>query len=258
MNPFVLSDETLNSARRRVFTLDVDGKHYFVKKQLAGKARYGPLVQRVAYAVTGNMLLAPTTFADPGASLAYEKEKLERLLAAHIPVPKIVHSDPRYLVLEDVGAVMHKAVSQKPDRADEYLVRAVVALANLHQAGFAHGGAQLKNFTLKDDKVYLIDFEERVEQYPIEEMQLRDVFVFLTYVGRLGVTVNYDDIITRYETVRGVLVRERLAKSMRPLRWITILNAPVFDRFQLHDMKAFAALVDHLKAVESGRCCGNR
>ncbi len=249
MNPFVLADGVLQRAHRRVFPFEVEGIRYYVKKRVVRKGRFGRLVQQQAYRLTGNILLAPTTFSHVSEAFAHEVAKLQRLAEANMPVPRVMFADKDYMVLEDVGQALHKCVVQEPAQAAAYIAAAMEALAQLHSAGFAHGGAQLKNFTLKDGRVYLIDFEENVEQYPLEDMQIRDVLVFLAYLGRLGIPIDYANVIARYEAARHVLIHDRLFEILHNWLWIRFLGIPAFAALHHHDMKAFIALAAYLSST---------
>ncbi len=59
-------------------------------------------------------------------------------------------------------------------------------MAKLHLKNFVHGGAQIKNFVVRQGVVSLIDFEEKIDTKFIEAFKVRDMLVFLLSLERGG------------------------------------------------------------------------
>ncbi|GAB1464772.1 hypothetical protein MASR2M54_02720 [Aliarcobacter cryaerophilus] len=55
----------------------------------------------------------------------------------------------------------------------------ILVLSKIHNFSQFHGGSQLRNFTFKDDKVFVLDFEESFEtDVDIKTLQYRDFLLF--------------------------------------------------------------------------------
>src|SRR5699024_9586732 len=61
----------------------------------------------------------------------------------------------------------------------ELLEQLIVDLAEFHRAGHWHGGSQIRNLTLLDDRRYRIDFEENLDALPLPLIQAFDLALFL-------------------------------------------------------------------------------
>ena len=95
--------------------------------------------------------------------LAEEARRLQLLHDAGCHVPKILHYEPGILVLEFVGEDLPHYL-RTSDTAGRllWMHRVALDLASFHQAGFVHGGAQLRNLMYDEDRLTRIDFEENI------------------------------------------------------------------------------------------------
>jgi len=250
-SPFVLSDAKLQSQRRRVFSIEVGGARYYVKTDKVRKYHVGHRAQSLLYRASHNPLLAPTIFPDIASSMAYEVKKLKRLREKKLPVPEVVYQEPRYFVTRDVGTPLHKVIRKDREKAHPYALKAMGLLARLHRGEIAHGGTQLKNFTLKEESVYLIDFEENVERVEFEDMRLRDFMLFLIHVESMQFKVSYAALIGHYEETSELAIRHRLLEMARRYRILRIVDNPMLNPFGMKDLRAFARVLAKLAALEA-------
>ena len=95
--------------------------------------------------------------------LADEARRLRSLRGAGCRVPAVLWEEPEVLVLEFVGDDL-PYVARRADPAERraLLEQAAGDLAAFHRAGHAHGGAQLRNMTVRGGELWRIDFEENI------------------------------------------------------------------------------------------------
>ena len=120
-------------------------------------------------------------------SLRDEARRLARLKAAGCPVPNVWYQAQQVLVLEYVGQDMPYLIRlATPAGRLQLMTRAAQALASFHQAGFVHGGAQLRNLMVEGDTITRIDFEENIgEALSLPVGQADDVYQMLSSMAGL-------------------------------------------------------------------------
>jgi len=70
---------------------------------------------------------------------------------------------PGLLVLEHVGQDMADLIRHaSPEQRTHWVREVALDLAQFHTQGHCHGGAQIRNVTLRDDLLWRIDFEENI------------------------------------------------------------------------------------------------
>jgi len=174
--------ETLNRAlkaqpKREVFSFEHAGERFWIKR---GRAAGSNLLQRAAWRLTRFPLLIPALQQSPLRSLRYESGKLRRLQAEGIPVPDVLLVADGYFVMTDRGPSLREVLREPSARSPKLFLRLFGLLGELHRAGEYHGASQIKNFTVQNGEIFLIDFEEKFpEEIPLEILQLRDLFLLL-------------------------------------------------------------------------------
>lgn len=113
--------------------------------------------------------------------LVREVRRLVCLRHAGFAVPEVVAASSYWMVLADCGESMRAVLKKLGERNRRWLLAGMAAdLANLHAAGFWHGGAQVKNTTLHHGKRLRIDFDTGFDPgLSLTDLQARDVFFFL-------------------------------------------------------------------------------
>jgi tRNA A-37 threonylcarbamoyl transferase component Bud32 len=125
-------------------------------------------------------------FPRPGVllknSLQHEAARLRFLGRAGCRVPGVWHSQADLLVLEHVGEPLPGLIRRGDESVQRELAGAAARdLADFHARGFWHGGAQLRNMTLRDGRLWRIDFEENIgEALSLPLAQAYDVFQALS------------------------------------------------------------------------------
>jgi len=186
-----------NNPKREIFHIEVEGKKVWVKR---ARKTGSNLLHKIAYMITKNPIVVPVDNKSPQEALKFESTKLKRLYELSIPVPKVITTNNEYFILEDRGStVYHRIKKNLEDNPEQILEKIIIELSNLHNINEFHGGSQIKNFTYKNDKIYFIDFEESFSRnIDIEELQFRDLFLFLFSISKLNIEINYENLIRKY------------------------------------------------------------
>jgi tRNA A-37 threonylcarbamoyl transferase component Bud32 len=155
-------------AHERVFSVVVEGARYWVKR---ADKDYKNRMQ----AVIGGQ-------ADP-----HEEVRAMRALAGRgMLVPTIVHETPDYMVLSDIGASIQQAMRETPAMQHPLIEQVADTLSALHRAGGWHGNAMLRNFTLHQSYIGMIDFENTAHaHWSLAVRQAFDVWQVLYSTARL-------------------------------------------------------------------------
>jgi hypothetical protein len=110
-----------------------------------------------------------------------------RLYREGCNVPAILYRAPGLLVLEYVGQGVPFLVRRSaPAGRKVWMQRVARDLAQLHQAGFVHGGAQLRNLMCLNDRITRVDFEENIGEALSRPLgQAYDVYQMLSSLAGL-------------------------------------------------------------------------
>lgn len=116
-----------------------------------------------------------------------EASRLKSLSAAGCRVPEVLYHAPGVLVLDYVGQDLPYLIRiDTPEGRLEWMRRAATDLAQFHQAGFVHGGAQLRNLMSQDNQITRIDFEENIGEAMSRPLgQAYDVYQMLSSMAGL-------------------------------------------------------------------------
>jgi tRNA A-37 threonylcarbamoyl transferase component Bud32 len=227
-----------NQKRVRVFT---HADATYIAKRPAAKPRRLTQILFLRWAVkriTGTAL-PTTTLALSGATsgMDYEAGRLKRLAADGVRVPRVALLTPEFFVLEHCGAIVEAHLANWPPATWRHeLPRLASELGEFHRAGHWHGGAQIKNITLRDGVSYRIDFEEDFGEFlPLPVTHAADLVLFLNSISLSGPIVESEarkllpQLIDHYFATnpdpeirdvirRGLPLMKRLAGIARPFR----------------------------------------
>lgn len=152
-----------------------------------------------------------------------ESQRIKQLEAVGIRVPQIKTETHDYIVLEDAGTPLESVINalSEPEKMTWYL-RTMRELALLHKKGQWHGGAQLRNHSVKNNEIYRIDFEEKFGYVlPQDAVGAYDLFLLLgDILSRLDEHTYLADglkLLSYYEVISG---REDVIKRLQSLMWI--------------------------------------
>lgn len=181
----------LAATAHRTTAFTHDGRRY-VAKRLAAQPRrlLQTLFMRwLVKRVTGQPLpLRTLALSAAATSMDFEANRLQRLAAEGIRVPRLVFLGDGFFVLEHCGDVVATLLERW--QADEWrpqLLALARELGAFHRAGQWHGGAQIKNLTLQDGVSTRIDFEENFGEFlPLPVTQATDLALFLNSISLAG------------------------------------------------------------------------
>ncbi|WP_430395833.1 hypothetical protein [Ferrovibrio sp.] len=171
------------TARQRVFSLDYGGQRYWVKRPGLPRLRSSVFMQSCIALAFGLAMLKPPR----DGNLKSEAIALRHLAANGWPVPALVIEEPRWLVLGDGGASVETLLNQETDplRRRALIEACADLLLRLHRQGEWHGGAQIRNFSWRDDQPGLLDLEDHdLPGMNLAQRQARDLLLFLYSLTR--------------------------------------------------------------------------
>ena len=206
-------------AGRRVFSVTQDGERYWVKRS---PKNYKNLYQIVLY---------PNLSA-----LRDEVRAIRSLRGRGMLVPSVVHETTDYIVLTDVGESLHLQLQHCDDATRmRHVLQVADLLSDLHGRKAWHGNAALRNFTLKDGQLGMIDFENTAHRWcTLNVRQAFDIWQVLNSIAKYEERALLSDaFLERYRPPsRSLLYLRIIAWSLCP---VYLLLAP-FSRFLKRDI----------------------
>lgn len=249
---------------RSVAQLTLDGVRCVVKLRRPGAGRGISYVLRYLRAGALAVLCRPFVgeFPRPGVllrnGLPYEAERLRHLRQANCRVPDVWWQQPGMLVLEHVGDNLPWRLRESDPATRRELVRAVALdLAAFHARGLWHGGAQLRNLTLRNGEIWRIDFEENIGgALSLPLAQAYDVFQTLSSLQsmrrvpeaelpQLGVLA----LQTYLDARPDPAVRAALCRIARLVCGAGRVLGPLGRHLPWRDVQAFFRLADTLRLL---------
>lgn len=231
---------------------EIDATKYVIKPQRRESGRtWREYASAISAFLLFGQLISPKKLRTDG--IAHEARRLKELKAAGVRVPEVYIENKDYIVIEFCGKscqhtmdcliekkqilpfyALPQAGNKYGDQVDKkiigYIEAAVENLIELHQLKQWHGGAQVRNLTLKDDVIYRIDFEENTgNAMPLALAQAYDVLLsfnslapFMRNDVKTGVRLmtKYLEQTNSHETIKYLKKINRLlrtAKKITPL-----------------------------------------
>ncbi|HBE76305.1 MAG TPA: hypothetical protein DDW65_00760 [Firmicutes bacterium] len=243
-------EEILDHLQDRVFKATYAGNDCYVKLSTGLQRNQFHRLQSIIYDITRIPLFAPTLIPKGENVIIHETEKLFELQQLGIHVPKVYSYSEHYLIIEDCGPDLPKLIRSEPEQTQYYLEMAIRELAKLHRKGQCHGGAQIRNFTLKDGQIYLIDFEEDIKPEFFEGIFLRDIILFLTSIIGCGIfNFSLSGLIIAYEQESRIQIRERLLHLAKWGRCLEVFTKKPFSRWCGKDLIAINYIFEQIRLL---------
>lgn len=238
----------------RVIIFQHDGQQYVAKAPgtVRGRAQSLLLKAFCRIALGSSVPLEALRLASGEERLAREAARLSALAAAGEAVPQVLALAPDCLVLDHVGDTLEQSLFPLT-RAEirSCLITATDDLARFHEAGHWHGGSQVKNMTLKNGRLFRIDFEEDLGKHlPLPVTQAYDLVLLvnsstlLCDLDEQASTALAAEMFKRYLAARPAPpLRATLARVLPALGFACKLLSPLRNRrgrslkrvFILHD-----------------------
>ena len=242
----------------------IDGVRCIIKRRRPSIGRGISYVMRYARALFLGMgcKVFLGEFPRPGVllrnGLAHESQRLEQLLEAGCRVPEVWWQEQGLLVLEYVGEDLADLIRNEDTTSRLWLARAAAAdLAAFHVRGMWHGGAQIRNVTLRDGELWRIDFEENIGSTLSRPLaQAYDLFQMLASLaslrklpddaarslGKLALDVYFEHNPDPEVRARLTRLARLLCNTAAPLR-------AVLGRLPSRDIQGFFRVADILQPL---------
>lgn len=244
--------------------VEIDGVMCVVKRRRASVMQglsYGlRYLRALSLALSCKLFLGE--FPRPGVllrnGLAYEAARLRLLSQAGCRVPEVWVQAPGLLVLEHVGTDFAEIIRHALPEQRVQWVRALAAdLAQFHAQGHCHGGAQIRNVTLRDGQLWRIDFEENIGgALSLPLAQAYDLYQLLSSLLGLRKLDDADPVglgtlllNVYFEAYPAPEVRAGLKRFARVICGSAAALRPVGSRLPGRDIQGFFRVADTLRTL---------
>lgn len=199
--------------------------------------------------------LHPTNAPGGTLGLMQEADRLQSFAQAGLPVPAILERTKEHLILADCGPALRNHLRNLSDTQiqTQGFHNALEVLQAVHNAGFAHGRPDLRDFSISETgKISILDLEEDpLQSMPLATAQARDIWLFLCSVAGLAKTplpllqqlVNsylvtappevwnalrdLGRALRPYRRIISILRAQNLAKDIRRAYWASVAIDPL-------------------------------
>lgn len=236
-----------DTAPTRVFSISHGSRKLWVKTAGIPRLRSSVLLQWFLATLFGLPMLKPPRRRDGAAALAAEAAAIRNLAADGFPVPEVIGCTPEWLVLGDAGSALESDLGRIADVSERWrrIEAAAALLSRLHRAGLWHGGAQIRNFSWREDAPGLLDFEDHdLPGMSRGERQARDLLLFLYSLTRYeptGGPARLPALATAMLAGAAADTRAALEKFLRRTNWIIALARLIAQRAGRDVRQAVAA-----------------
>ncbi len=249
-----------------VWVVEIDGVHCVVKRRLETFATRLVYILRFVRSWTLAQFCWLAFGEHPSArvllrnSLGDETKRLKILHLAGCNVPKILYEEPELLVLEFAGQGIPFLVRRStPAQRLVWMDRCAMDLAQFHQAGFVHGGAQLRNLMYVNERITRVDFEENIGEAMSRPLgQAYDVYQMLSSMAGLrgheltphARQILCDRLLTTYiQANPDPLVIRELARMGRSFFKIKTYFGWLFSALRWRDVQGFLYVTNTLQRL---------
>jgi tRNA A-37 threonylcarbamoyl transferase component Bud32 len=239
---YIIPKEVLES-NPRVFIHSAGGGRVVVKRRVKPDRIFAHVFQNALARLMREPMMIRTD--DMGSGEWPEAKKLRALRENGLSVPEVLYETENYFVLEYVGRNLVEVLMNEsnPSKKCAYLERALLKLRGLHEKRFIHGGSQIKNFTVRNGDIYIIDFEEIIPGEYFEEFRIRDLILFAMSLEKEGLPFDLEWLCEAYGGPSGHDVRRRLEDAVLRYRFLKFLSADIFSWIPMDDVRAAIALI---------------
>ena len=239
----------------RVCSYEIDGNKVYVKKREKQK-KLRHVFQGILQKITREPMLILSVLPASENEVLFESNKIKELEKQGVSVPHILEVTENYFIMSDTGESLKNYVNNQIEKQkikdkyeqdvfkEEYVQRALDTLIKLHNTENAQGGCQIRNFTIKDEVISLIDFEEIIPTQHMKTFQKRDFLLFVLSLQRSGFNPNIRKLSdyymdnTEYKTLYSEL-REFLLK----FKWLYFLEWKIFKKIRMKDVRDFLLII---------------
>lgn len=231
------------------------------RRPYSKKTFWHSLQQQVASLLQLPLFYATVSHGGPD-SLHFEAQRLKLFLDYDIPVPQVLAVTDAFLITRHTGEQLHAFLGKPENKymVEKYLFKAVDALKALHKAGLYHGRPSLKDMTLQDDTIFLIDLEEdALEKMSLEEAQAKDIWLFLNSAANHASETLLAEIFASFLATskpQVLLICKKMVLKLKPCRvLVSFLAGEKWGRDVRNALKTNKVLED-VFLVQGGRVFG--
>ncbi len=258
---FIKQEISLNNSE--IFSIEFKDKKYWIKKARETKSSYA---HKFFYKLFNIDVLLPVEYKSAKDAIKYETSKIKKLKTYGVNMPEVIYQDENNFTLEDCGQTVYSYI-RKPDITEEkmyyFINKMIEQLSIVHNNNDFHGGAQCRNFTYKDNKVYIIDLEESFisqeqascdKDIDIKTLQFRDLILFILSLTKIKATfdLDYKKIINYYiNLTSNNNFIDRIDKLINKISFLIYLSKKEFIFNMMgKDLKSFFKLIEILKTLD--------
>ena len=253
LESFIKKEINLND--KEVFPIDFEKKRYWVKK---ARVTNSSKMHKLFYFLFNIDILLPVSYKTSEESILFETNKIRKLQNVGVLVPNIIYQDKYNFVLEDCGETIYSYLRKSDITEDKfyYFINKILEqLAIIHNANYFHGGTQSRNFTYKDKRVYVIDFEESFDaDIDIKTLQFRDLLLFVLSLTKIKANfeIDYKLIINKYISLtQNNSFRDKLKRFINQISFFIMISKINFIYNKMGtDLKSFFSLIEILKTLD--------
>ncbi|WP_044418010.1 kinase [Halarcobacter anaerophilus] len=233
-----------------------DNKKYWLKKARSTKSLFS---HRFFYFLTKFEILFPVENKTAKEAMEYETSKIKKFKTLGLNTPLVVFQNSDFFVLEDCGKNVNSYIRKRDITKEKmyfFIDKVILELSKIHNSKQFHGGAQARNFTFKEDKIYAIDLEDSFkDDVDLKLLQFRDFLLLLLSFTktRANFELDFNYIIDKYITLtKNYEFKKRLKNLANKLSFFIFLSDIKFiNKILGRDGKSFFKLLKILKNLES-------
>lgn len=177
----------VNNPQKLIGQFEWNDQLVWMKRRPFSKKNHWHKLQGILARLVKRPTFAPTATVGGSDSLRYEAERLRSFSVKNIPVPNVLAVTEHFMLTEDVGLQLQNYLYTLTDAQEiqQRLTQAISTVRDMHQAGLCHGRPSLRDMTIKNGIISLIDLEENpLQVMQLAQAQARDIWLFLNSAAR--------------------------------------------------------------------------
>jgi len=166
------------------------------------------------------------------AAFLAERDAMQRLKNAGVPVPAVLAEGDDYFATADSGVHLKYLLQSQTGKLAERLEAFAAAgkqLALMHKLHLSHGRPSIKDICWKDGRITFLDFERFHEKRNTPKGHMQDLvmMVFSAYAVTGGQAPEIDSMIKSYREHDPAHIWERAVHWCHKMRWVDFATKPI-------------------------------
>ncbi len=241
---------------RRAGAIDWQGQVAFAKRTGLQRRRDRWLATLGALLVRVFWRSGPATAPRRAGDVPIEVQRLRELAAAGVRVPQVLAWGEGIFVMTSAGTPLEHVLAATPDPRErlQLLRDTAIELAQLHQRGQWHGGAQCRNLAVTPEGLVRFDFDLDLDRYfALPVLQAFDALLWASSVVGLTDADAATALVRTYldaapEAARAAFARSRWLVDRLAASWLLRVWMPK----EAHRVQGIAAVLDGAAGPEDG------